>query len=231
MGTQIPTVPSPVAPVRSARSRLPVRTLVGLLFLVAATFAPVNLYSQHLFGWLLGPNYGREVLWWVLTFGLYGYVMGVERRRLASIGLSRPKPLDLALGVFAGILLVMGMIVIQIAIFPLLHLRTNMKADQAIMATPFAYRLLLVTRAAVAEETLFRAYPIERLLSWRGSRLLAGALSVAAFTYAHLSYWGPAQLIIVGYGGIVLAVLYISRRNLWANMLAHFIADGAGFLR
>jgi membrane protease YdiL (CAAX protease family) len=34
----------------------------------------------------------------------------------------------------------------------------------------------------------------------------------------------------VCYGGIVLAILYFLRRNLWANMLAHFIADGAGFL-
>lgn len=230
MSTQIPTVPPTIAPVRGARSRLPVRTLAGLLFLVTATFAPVSGYSQHLFGWLLGPNYGREVLWWVLTFGLYGYILGVERRSLASIGFSRPKPLDLALGVLMGILLVAGMIFIEIVIFPLLHLEINMKADKAIMATPFVYRLLLVTRAAVAEEALFRGYPIERLLSWRGSRLLAGGLSVAAFTYAHLSYWGPAQLIIAGYGGIVLTLLYFWRRNLWANMLAHFIADGAGFL-
>jgi membrane protease YdiL (CAAX protease family) len=35
---------------------------------------------------------------------------------------------------------------------------------------------------------------------------------------------------VAGYGGVILAVLYLWRRNLWANMLAHWISDGAGFL-
>ena len=52
----------------------------------------------------------------------------------------------------------------------------------------------------------------------------------AAFTYAHLAGWGAAQLIVAGSGGVVLTALYLWRRNLWVNMLAHWIADGAGFL-
>ena len=63
-----------------------------------------------------------------------------------------------------------------------------------------------------------------------GSRMLAALVSCAVFTYAHLGNWGAAQLIVAGYGGVVLTALYLWRRNLWANMLAHWIADGAGFL-
>jgi membrane protease YdiL (CAAX protease family) len=55
-------------------------------------------------------------------------------------------------------------------------------------------------------------------------------VTVAAFTYAHLASWGGAQLIIACYGGVLLTILYLWRRNLWANMIAHWIADGAGFL-
>jgi membrane protease YdiL (CAAX protease family) len=36
--------------------------------------------------------------------------------------------------------------------------------------------------------------------------------------------------MVAGSGGIILTVLYIWRRSLPANMIAHWVADGAGFL-
>lgn len=211
-------------------SRPRATALIGILFLLIATFAPVSGWSEHLFGRELGPNYSREVLWWLLTFGVYAYVFLVERRPLDSIGFRRPSVVDIVLAVITGVLMVAGIIVIYSVVFPLLHFQINMHEANALQHTPFLYRLLLVTRAAVAEETLFRGYPIERLKEWTGSRFIAGAVSVAAFTYAHLASWGGAQLIIACYGGVLLAILYLWRRNLWANMIAHWIADGAGFL-
>jgi membrane protease YdiL (CAAX protease family) len=98
------------------------------------------------------------------------------------------------------------------------------------MASPFWYRFILVTRAAVAEETLFRGYPIERLEELTGSRLIAAVISWAAFTIVHLAAWGWPQLIVAGFGGVILTVLYLWRRNLYSNIIAHWIADGAGFL-
>lgn len=97
-------------------------------------------------------------------------------------------------------------------------------------AMPFWYRFMLVTRAAVAEEILFRGYPIERLEELTASRALAGFVSWAAFTIAHLGAWGWPQLMVAGFGGAILTVLYHWRRNLWLNMIAHWIADGTGFL-
>ncbi|HXR93279.1 MAG TPA: type II CAAX endopeptidase family protein [Steroidobacteraceae bacterium] len=211
-------------------SRPRATALIGILFLLIATFAPVGGWSEHLFGRALGPNYSREVLWWVLTFAVYAYVLFAERRPLSSIGFQRPRIMDIVLAVITGLLMVAGIVVIYSFVFPLLHLQINMHEASALKHTPFAYRLLLVTRAAVAEETLFRGYPIERLEEWSGSRFAAGAVTVAAFTYAHLASWGGAQLIIACYGGVLLTILYLWRRNLWANMIAHWIADGAGFL-
>lgn len=212
----------------TARSRITAAS--GALFLLVATFVPLGSWGQHLFGRALGPNWSRELLWWVLTFGLYAYVLLAERRTLSSIGFHRPRILDLVLAVVTGVLLVAGIIVIYSIVFPALHLRMNTQEQAMLLHTPLLYRVLLVTRAALAEETLFRGYPIERLSEWSGSRFLAGAVTWAAFTYAHLASWGPAQLIVAGYGGLLLTALYLWRRNLWANMLAHWIADGAGFL-
>jgi membrane protease YdiL (CAAX protease family) len=198
-----------------------------LLFLVPATFAPLGTWGWQLSGW---PLIGTEILWWVLVVAALLYVVFIERRPLASIGLRRPGLLDLGLAVITGVLMVVGIIVIYFKLFPLLGLHMNAGEMGKLMHTPYWYRVLLVTRAAVAEETLFRAYPMSRLEEWTGSRWLAALLSWAAFTYAHLGSWGAAQLIVAGFGGVLLTVLYMWRRNLWANMIAHWIADGAGFL-
>jgi uncharacterized protein len=39
--------------------------------------------------------------------------------------------------------------------------------------------------------------------------------------------WGWGHLLIAGFGGLTLTLLYVWRRNLWANIIAHFIADAA----
>jgi hypothetical protein len=85
-------------------------------------------------------------------------------------------------------------------------------------------------RAAVHEELFYRGFAIERLAEITGLLWLAGLISVVAFTYAHLSYWGWAHLIVAGYGGLVLTVMYLWRRDLASNMIAHFLTDAVGFL-
>jgi membrane protease YdiL (CAAX protease family) len=84
---------------------------------------------------------------------------------------------------------------------------------------------MLVSRAAVAEEVLFRGYPIERLEQLTGSRLLAAAISWTAFTVAHHRLWGWNYLIEAGFLGVILTFLYLWRRNLPSNMIAHWIAN------
>ena len=41
---------------------------------------------------------------------------------------------------------------------------------------------------------------------------------------------GPVHLIAVGGGGFVFALLYIWRKDLPSNMIAHFLADAVGLL-
>jgi membrane protease YdiL (CAAX protease family) len=86
-------------------------------------------------------------------------------------------------------------------------------------------------RAAVAEEVLFRGYAMERIEELTGSRAVATILSLAVFTLDHVSSWGWSHELVVAVGGLAFSLLYLWRRNLWVNIIAHFIVDAASVLR
>ena len=202
--------------------------VVGQFLSLGVALLPLGYWGRAT--GLLGEPASGEIFWWTAVVVLILYVLLIERRRLSSVGFRRFGVASGVAGAIAGILLVAGIVAIYSFVFPLLHLKMNTGEMTKLLATPFWYRFALVTRAAVAEELLFRGYPIERITELSGRRWLAAMISWAAFTYAHLSSWGWAQLVVAGYGGIVLTALYCWRRNLWVNMIAHWIGDGAGFL-
>jgi uncharacterized protein len=76
----------------------------------------------------------------------------------------------------------------------------------------------------------YRGFAIERLTELAHLRWLAAALSLAAFTYAHIGFWGWTHLIVAAFGGLTLTALYLWRRDLASNMIAHFFTDAVGFL-
>jgi len=174
----------------------------------------------------------RELVWWSYAVGVLAWLRLGEELPMSSIGLHHPtwKGLLYALAAAAGMLAVF---VIHFAVIvPLFHLNVAAAGAERglILARPYWYRVLLVLRAAVVEEILFRGYLIEKVRHLTGSSTLAIAVSVAAFTYAHLAGWGLVHLIPVFGGGVIFAVLYIWKRDLGSNMIAHFITDAAGFL-
>jgi membrane protease YdiL (CAAX protease family) len=133
--------------------------------------------------------------------------------------------LYIPLAILAGFVMVVGTEVIISSIILPFHLQITTGGIDRLMATPFWYRFMLVSRAAMAEEILFRGYPIERLEELTGSRLVAAAISWAAFTIAHHRLWGWNYLLVAGFLGAILTVLYLWRRNLYSNMIAHWIAN------
>ena len=202
--------------------------IIGLIPTLSVTVLPLARWLVTL--GIPGPFGGSDVVFWTLTLLVLFYVRRVERRPLSSIGFRGPGAIDLLLGLVAGAIMILGMGLIYAIVFPALHLQLNRAHMDAILHTPVWYRVLLAARAAITEEVLFRGYPIERLQELTGNRYVAAVISVAAFTYAHLSAWGPGQLVVVAFGGVLLAGLYLWRRNIWANILAHGIADGVPFL-
>jgi len=203
-------------------------TIVGLLI---AFVVPELGIGRHLFPHSNIPSsLGREIVWWCIALALIAYVLFVEKRPLRSVGFRKPTWKTFVFGLLGAAIAIMLFPLCFALIFPLLHLRPNTAAMNSILHTPWWFRLLLVGRAGFVEELLYRAYPIERLRERTGSATLAVIVSIAAFTYAHLAYWGAAHLIIVGLGAIVFALLYLWRRDFFCNVIAHFVSDAAGFL-
>lgn len=170
-----------------------------------------------------------ELIVWAWVVGILLYVVRVERRPLSSIGLRAPGVRDWIIAILAGILILALLALILLVVFPALHWSESSQ-QASILALPYWLNVLIVVRAAVSEEILFRGYPMERLEEMTGSRAIAGVVTCAVFTLDHISFWGWHHIFIAGTAGVALTVLYLWRRNIWVNMIAHFMVDAAAFL-
>jgi len=171
----------------------------------------------------------REVAFWLMTGLLLAYVLFGERRSLRSIGLVMPDWKSLAWGVGGAAVTVAASVVLYLVILPMLGMSTEEKQMAQLKALPMWFLIGLVTRAAVFEELFYRGFAIERITELSGRRWLAALASLALFTFAHLDFWGWSHLIVAAYGGLVLTALYLLRRDLASNMLAHWLTDAVGF--
>jgi len=204
-----------------------ISTVVVLLLVLAIPGLPISRWENEFAG--VGHLVGYEVIWWILTFSVLLYVRKVEGRPLSSIGFRRVSVWDVLLGLGAGLFMLAGIAGIYYGVFPLLHLSEGQQVGQ-LAATPLWWRLISVVRAAVGEEVIFRGYAIERGREVFGSLRIASTLSWLVFTVEHVSTWGWSHVLIAGFGGLLLTLLYVWRRNLWINIIAHFVVDGASVL-
>ncbi|MGN6515000.1 MAG: lysostaphin resistance A-like protein [Rhizomicrobium sp.] len=204
-----------------------IQAVVGLLIALALPFCHLGDLGKAYSG--LGPLFGSEVLWWGLFVLILAYTLAVERKPLSSIGFRTPRTMDIVAAVIFAVAAIFGMGFIFSVVLPALHLSVAEKISGLYLA-PFWFRVLLVTRAAFVEETAFRGYGFERITELTGSKMLAALVTFALFTAAHYSGGGLGQVIIAAWGGLVLTALYVWRRNLWANILCHWLTDAAGFL-
>jgi membrane protease YdiL (CAAX protease family) len=205
-----------------------ITTIIGLLLALGMPLVGPSRFAPAIPG--VAPAVAAEICWWLLALVVLAYVMAVERRPLRSIGLKRPTWRTFASGAGAAIVVVIGMGLLLQLLFMKLHIQYNTDAVHKLGALPFGLKVAMVTRAAFVEEILFRGYGIERLAELTGSRWLAGAITLALFAYAHISFWGWTQIIIAGAAGLVLTLLYLWRRDLGSNIVAHWLVDGVGLL-
>jgi membrane protease YdiL (CAAX protease family) len=212
---------------KSSSSRLVI--VIGLVLTLGLVLLKGNQFGETYLG--LTPLQGRDLFWWSLLIATVLYIVLVERRPISSIGIRRPTWKTPAFGV--------GLAVVLFAIDPaiawlLTQFHLNPEAGSgsasALAATPLWYRIILLLRAAIAEEVIFRGYAIERIEELTASRILAVLVPTAMFAYAHFAYWGLVPLAAIGAAGLVLSLFYLWRRDLVANMIAHFIVDAVALL-
>lgn len=198
---------------------------IGLMILMQL---PIARYLSPGDG--IAATTGHEAVYWALTALLIGYIRLIEEQPLSSVRLQPLTWQSLLYGLVSALIMVGGMAALYVFVLPLLGPSNSASGLATINALPGWLRFLIVVRAAVFEELYFRGFMIERLTDILGLRWLAVVISITAFTLAHLSYWGWAHLIIAGFGGLVLTGLYLIRKDLGTNMIAHFLTDAVGFL-
>lgn len=84
---------------------------------------------------------------------------------------------------------------------------------------------LVTIRAGVAEEVFMRGYLLERLTTISGSKWMAGSLSLIPFAFLHYPGQGWAGVLVSFLAGLVLTLFYFWKRDLKANIIAHFLVD------
>ncbi|HZQ22289.1 MAG TPA: CPBP family intramembrane glutamic endopeptidase [Terriglobales bacterium] len=201
--------------------------MADLLIMVVLALPFVGLLCP---GHSFAAQVGREGIYWLCTLALIGFIPMAEGRPFSSIGLLRPTWKTGVVGIVGAAAMVAGMATIYIVIFPILGVSANESMTASIKSMPLWFRTLLMLRAAVFEEVFYRGFMIERLTELTRLRWLAALLSLGAFTLAHVNGWGWAHLLIAGFGGIVLTTIYLIRKDLACNMLAHFLTDAVAFL-
>jgi membrane protease YdiL (CAAX protease family) len=208
--------------------RLPLATAIGLLLALAGP--PLASFIADLQGTEQTPariGWG-VVVHWINLAAVVFVVLRAERRPLASIGLRPFKWWTIPLGLVAGI-------VATVATGYLAQFLTPSNAGVApfvatLLSLPFAMRLVLVITAGVFEETLYRGYAFERLAGWFNSKWAAAGVTVLLFTLGHAPVVGLDRLLPIFIVSSLITLLYLWRRDLVVNMVAHATVDAIALL-
>jgi len=202
-------------------------TILGLfLALVVPLLLGPGGFLKHFIGesGTEGVLMREGVFWGLAVLVLLVLVFG-EGRKLSDIGFRRPRWSTLIWGVA---IVVLGFFVQPLDQWLLraMHGSFPEQALDKFAGLPAWVLALIVVRAAVVEEILYRGYAIERVAALTGSRILAVLIPSAAFVIAHMQTWGVAYAIaFVGPLALIMSGMYLWRRDIGVNMIAHFLTD------
>lgn len=211
----------------AADTRTAVSALTRLPPLTVGTIA-LSLLGLPLFVLALGaldasvPPAVSIGVFWALAAVVLGVAVGVEDLALADVGFRRPGWIDL------GYLLGTSLAVLAVYALtdPLVSTLGLPVADDAGAVSAGAGIGVALARAVtigVVEEILYRGYPIERLLEYTDSPLVAGGVTWGVFTLAHVPRWPLGNLVQTALVAGVLTLVYLRRRSLVPVVGAHVL--------
>lgn len=205
------------------KKNTPVATITGVVLALLGPTLLVLLTSYLKLGFI-----GAELFFWGLAITILFIVRVWERKPLASIGFKRFTIKDAVWAiVFAAALFLSFPVIYGTLIW--LEVPVAIEMFKALGALPIPILFLLALRAGFTEEILNRGFLIERLLQLTNSKVVAAVLPLLIFILSHLA-WGVAHLLFVTVGGILLTLLYFWKRNIWLNIICHFLVDISLFL-
>jgi membrane protease YdiL (CAAX protease family) len=179
----------------------------------------------------IGARVVTEAAIWLYGAIVLAIALVWETRTLASIGLHRFRFASLAFAIAGAVAMVGAGALAAYVVYGLLHRAPHSDAQAAALVNgSAAYAVCIAVRAGVIEEIFFRGLAIEQLTVLTGSRLLSAFLATAVFVVTHALHFEWIQLVPIAGVSIVLVGLYLWRRDLWANILAHIMVDGVGLV-
>jgi CAAX protease family protein len=195
-------------------------TLIGLfvaLFGMLIVRQIVNYYWP-------APNFTsaaiKEAGMWLVAVLLLLIIKIGEGLPLSSIGLSTAR---LGKSILWGFLLGVVCLLVAGGLVALTGF-TGGEAGKAFEKLPTWLLFLIVIRAGVVEELCYRGYAIERLHALGLPRGVAAAIPLIIFGFGHWT-GGWANIVIALVLGAILALFFIWRRDLVANMIGHWFVD------
>jgi len=214
-------------------SRWPIFLCLGLSLTYSFYSVPVQRAAGHLAQELgtTGARVLTESAIWLYFVVVVGIALFWERRPLAGIGLRKLTLRTVGFGLGGAAALFLVGQVGGFVVYTLLRQAAHSDSQAAAMVDgSVLYAIVLAVRAGVIEETLFRGLAIEQLTTLTGNRLLAAGIAMMAFILVHMLRFDLAQLVPIGMVSIVLTGLYLWRRDLMANIIAHAVLDGFGLV-
>jgi membrane protease YdiL (CAAX protease family) len=162
----------------------------------------------------------KEAGMWLVAVVLAVIIRVGERLPLSSIGLGTAR---WGKSILWGFLLGIGCLLVGGGLVALTGF-TGGEAGKAFDKLPTWLLALIVLRAGVVEELCYRGYAIERLHALGLPRGLAAGVPLLIFGVGHWT-GGWANILIALVLGGILALFFIWRRDLVANMIGHWFVD------
>ncbi len=161
---------------------------------------------------------------WAITGLLYAYIRRYENRGLSSIGLKKITFKQVLLAAATGVLCSLFIPLFYYLMNEIFNSGENTLEE--ISDKPALLVLFGVITAAVTEETLVRAYPLERIQQLTNNNWPGIITSLAVFTALHFQSWDLLHIFgVVLPLGITLTLLYLKFRNLLFLIIVHLIID------
>nr|WP_299387636.1 type II CAAX endopeptidase family protein [Allomuricauda sp.] len=166
----------------------------------------------------------KELLIFAVTGLLILLVYKGEKLNLSSIGLhGRHWGKSILTGFVLSIILILAVIVVA-WVLSMWNIPVGGSEAHKYKDITLWTWTLIVLRAGVVEEICYRGYIMERLEKWTGNWYIFFLLPVVIFSLLHYSQ-GIAGIAISFVAGFILAYVYWKKRDLKANIIAHFLVD------
>uniref|UniRef100_A0A7D5GW81 CPBP family intramembrane metalloprotease n=2 Tax=Natrinema halophilum TaxID=1699371 RepID=A0A7D5GW81_9EURY len=203
----------------SAIARLPPLTLVNMA--LALLGLPIFIIILNMTNTDVSPI-TATVVYWALALIVLGIAVRGEGLSLADLGFRQPALVDLGYILVTSI----AILLIYIGTGPLIEsvgLPVSEGAGAMGAGAGIGVALARSVTTGIVEEILYRGYPIERLLAYTESPLVAGGVTWVVFTAAHAMNWPIGTLIQTALVAAVLTVVYLRRRTLVPVVGAHVL--------